>query len=102
MKVLVTGAASGNVVVAVGGDEALLRAHFRTVALVTVFGHSLASPAERHVRIYLCRDPVAPLDADLAGTPSQLPADHPPWQRDVLSISSRTRALIATIVPTRR
>ena len=44
--------------------------------------------------------PVAPLDADLAGTPSQLPADHPPWQRDVLSISSRTRALIATIVPT--
>jgi len=55
------GAASGNVVVAVGGDEAFLRAHFRTVALVTVFGHSLASPSERHVRIYLCRDPVAPL-----------------------------------------
>jgi hypothetical protein len=30
----------------------------------------------------------------------QLPADHPPWQRDVMSISSRTRAFIATIAPT--
>jgi hypothetical protein len=39
-----------------------------------------------------------PIDADAAGLPD-LPADHPPWQRDVVSISSRTRALIATIVP---
>jgi hypothetical protein len=29
----------------------------------------------------------------------RLPPDHPPWQRDVISLSSRTRALIATIVP---
>lgn len=28
-----------------------------------------------------------------------LPADHPRWQRDIVSISTRTRALLATIVP---
>ena len=39
-----------------------------------------------------------PIDADAAGVPD-LPSDHPQWQRDVVSISSRTRALIATIVP---
>lgn len=39
-----------------------------------------------------------PIDPDAAGTP-QLPSDHPPWQRDVISISSRARAVIATIVP---
>jgi hypothetical protein len=32
-------------------------------------------------------------------TDSRLPADHPQWQRDVVSISSRTRALLASIVP---
>jgi hypothetical protein len=57
-----TAGASGKVVIAVGGDEAFLRAHFGTVELVTVFSHSLASPPQQHVRIYLCRDPVAPLD----------------------------------------
>jgi hypothetical protein len=57
-----TAGASGNVVIAVGGDEVFLHAHFRSVALVTVFGHSLAGPSERRVRIYLCKDPVAPLD----------------------------------------
>ena len=57
-----TAGASGKVVVAVGGDEAFLRAHFRTVDLVTVFGHSLAAASRRHVRIYLCHDGVAPLD----------------------------------------
>jgi hypothetical protein len=54
--------ASGKVVVAVGGDEALLRAHFRAVDLVTVFGHSLATPPQRRVRIYVCRDANDPLD----------------------------------------
>jgi hypothetical protein len=39
-----------------------------------------------------------PVDADAAGLP-ELPADHPQWQRDVVSISSRTRAFLATIVP---
>jgi hypothetical protein len=39
------------------------------------------------------------VDADAAGD-ARLPADHPAWQRDVLSISSRARAIIATIVPT--
>jgi hypothetical protein len=57
-----TAGASGKVVVAVGGDEAFLRAHFRSVDLVTVFSHSLAAPSQRHVRIYLCRDGVSPLD----------------------------------------
>jgi hypothetical protein len=57
-----TAGASGRVVIAVGGDEAFLHAHFASVALVTVFGHSLAGPSERRVRIYLCRDAVAPLD----------------------------------------
>jgi len=39
------------------------------------------------------------IDPDASGD-ARLPADHPPWQRDVLSISSRARAIIATIVPT--
>jgi len=38
------------------------------------------------------------IDPDAAGD-ARLPADHPQWQRDVLSISSRTRALIANLVP---
>jgi hypothetical protein len=59
-----TGAAgaSGRVVIAVGGEEALLRETFRSVELATVYGHSLAAPSERHVKVYLCRDSVEPLD----------------------------------------
>jgi hypothetical protein len=53
---------SGRVVVAVGGDEARLRSAFHTVDVATVFGHSLALPAERHLRVYVCRGSVAPLD----------------------------------------
>lgn len=41
---------------------------------------------------------LAPIDADASGTP-ELPSDHPQWQRDVVSISSRARAVMATIVP---
>jgi hypothetical protein len=41
---------------------------------------------------------IPPIDADAAGVPP-LPADHPAWQRDVVSISSRARAAIAHIVP---
>jgi hypothetical protein len=37
-------------------------------------------------------------DADAPDAPS-LPADLPQWQRDVVSISSRARAMLATIVP---
>jgi hypothetical protein len=46
--------------------------------------------------------PVAPLHIDLddelpvAGT---FPADHPSWQRDVISMSSRARAVAAALVP---
>ena len=57
-----TAGASGRVVVAVGGDEARLRASFRTVDVAAVFGHSLAMPFERRVKIYVCRDSVEPLD----------------------------------------
>lgn len=42
--------------------------------------------------------PLPPIDAEAAGLPD-LPADHPQWQRDVVSISSRARALIANVVP---
>jgi hypothetical protein len=28
-----------------------------------------------------------------------LPTDHPAWQRDVLSVSSRVRAILATLCP---
>ena len=40
--------------------------------------------------------PVDP-DADVAA--ATLPADHPRWQRDVLSISTRARAALAQLVP---
>jgi hypothetical protein len=39
-----------------------------------------------------------PIDAEASGLPD-LPSDHPQWQRDVVSISSRARALIANVVP---
>ena len=39
-----------------------------------------------------------PIDAEAAGVP-EFPAEHPPWQRDIVSISSRARALIANLVP---
>ena len=49
-------------------------------------------------------DPIAyaailpiPVDPELEAT--SLPRDHPAWQRDVLSISARARAVIATLKP---
>jgi len=39
-----------------------------------------------------------PIDAEASGMP-ELPADHPQWQRDVVSLSSRARALIAATAP---
>ena len=39
-----------------------------------------------------------PLDAD-PDVAAALPPDHPAWQRDVISLSSRTRALLAALVP---
>jgi hypothetical protein len=39
-----------------------------------------------------------PVDPEAAGLPD-LPADHPQWQRDVISMSTRARAALATIVP---
>ncbi|HMC44305.1 MAG TPA: hypothetical protein VKJ77_03165 [Caballeronia sp.] len=38
-------------------------------------------------------------DMDAGDVALSLPGDHPAWQRDVFSISSRAKALIATIRP---
>ena len=39
---------------------------------------------------------VAPRDAEM---PATLPRDHPAWQRDVLAVSSRVRAILAQLRP---
>ncbi len=39
---------------------------------------------------------VADIDAELHGT---LPRDHPAWQRDILSVSARARAVVAALRP---
>jgi hypothetical protein len=39
---------------------------------------------------------IADVDAELHAT---LPRDHPAWQRDVLSVSARARAVVASIRP---
>jgi hypothetical protein len=33
------------------------------------------------------------------GTPASLPRDHPAWQRDVLAVSARVRAIVAQLRP---
>jgi hypothetical protein len=38
-------------------------------------------------------------DSDAPDIAPSLPGDHPAWQRDVVSISARARALIAAIRP---
>ena len=48
--------------------------------------------------VYPLAPALLPIDAEAAGMP-ELPSDHPQWQRDVVSISSRARALIAVAVP---
>jgi hypothetical protein len=60
-----------------------------STALVAVDPSAIQPPAP----------PLAPIDPEAAGEPL-LPADHPPWQRDVVSLSSRARAVLATVVPT--
>lgn len=39
---------------------------------------------------------VADVDAELHAT---LPRDHPAWQRDILSVSARARAVVAALRP---
>jgi hypothetical protein len=39
---------------------------------------------------------VADVDPELHGT---LPRDHPRWQRDILSVSARARAVVAALRP---
>jgi len=44
--------------------------------------------------------PIAPDRPEaLDAAPPTLPADHPAWQRDVISISARTRAVLASLRP---
>jgi hypothetical protein len=38
-------------------------------------------------------------DADAPEVAPSLPGDHPAWQRDVVSISARARAFMATLRP---
>ena len=40
-----------------------------------------------------------PVDPDAELEAATLPADHPHWQRDVLSISARARAAISHLAP---
>jgi hypothetical protein len=40
-----------------------------------------------------------PIDPDAELEAATLPADHPRWQPDVLSISARARAAIANLAP---
>jgi hypothetical protein len=61
-----------------------------STALVAIDPTLIAPPAVVPV--------LPPIDAEANGLP-ELPADHPPWQRDVISMSSRARALIANAVP---
>ena len=39
-----------------------------------------------------------PIDTDAAGLPA-LPNDHPQWQRDIVSMSARARAIVAHAAP---
>jgi hypothetical protein len=41
---------------------------------------------------------IVPIDAEAAGLPA-LPNDHPQWQRDIVSISARARAIVANARP---
>ncbi|MDB5027696.1 MAG: hypothetical protein JWO66_1385 [Candidatus Eremiobacteraeota bacterium] len=42
----------------------------------------------------------ATLGADVGvDTPASLPRDHPAWQRDVLAVSARVRAIVAQLRP---
>ncbi len=55
-----------------------------------------AAPPSAHAAIA----PIAlALDDAFELEASRLPPDHPAWQRDVISISARTRALIAALRP---
>ncbi|MDQ6925246.1 MAG: hypothetical protein M3154_03305 [Candidatus Eremiobacteraeota bacterium] len=40
--------------------------------------------------------PITDIDAELHGT---LPRDHPVWQRDIVSVSARARAVVAALRP---
>ncbi len=57
-----------------------------------------AAPLVDAAAIAALHPALAPLDPELVADP-RLPPDHPAWQRDVVSISSRARALLATLVP---
>ena len=45
--------------------------------------------------------PIAPAQVADGGAemPATLPRDHPAWQRDMLAVSARTRALLAQLRP---
>jgi hypothetical protein len=49
--------------------------------------------------LFLDAIPGVRADVDAPDLAPSLPGDHPAWQRDVVSISARARALIAAIRP---
>ena len=58
-------------------------------------------PALDLVPLQLCAAQIAvaalpPADVD---APATLPRDHPAWQRDVLAVSARVRAIVARLRP---
>jgi hypothetical protein len=52
-----------------------------------------AAPAVTHAA---AANPIVDADAEWS---SSLPRDHPAWQRDVLSVSARARAVLARLRP---
>ncbi len=59
-------------------------------------GPALEANALALVPLAVAPAQVADVDADLHAT---LPRDHPAWQRDVLSVSTRARAIVAALRP---
>jgi len=59
-------------------------------------GPALDANAVAMVPLSIAAANVPDVDADLHAT---LPRDHPAWQRDVLSVSARARAVVAALRP---
>ncbi len=59
-------------------------------------GPALDANALAIVPLALTAAHVHDVDADLHAT---LPRDHPAWQRDILSVSARARAVVAALRP---
>ncbi|HWT06752.1 MAG TPA: hypothetical protein VN224_13405 [Xanthomonadales bacterium] len=59
-------------------------------------GPALDANALAVVPLAIASAQIRDVDADLHAT---LPRDHPAWQRDILSVSARARAVVAALRP---